>query len=153
MTKFLIGLGILFILVQACQDNTDTAAERKNGYTPVLKDRGDSLYHEVMKGHDTGMAKIGRLTGSIKRLNFDIDSLKKQKKPDLKLQQVLVSVREDLVQAEYSMNTWMHEFVADSAQNDKEKRIAYLESEKIKVNKMKDRILSGLARFDSLYKK
>jgi hypothetical protein len=46
----------------------------------------------------------------------------------------------------------MEEFKADSAQNDKEKRVAYLEKEKDKVNRMKERVLSSISSADSIFK-
>ena len=154
MIRTLAFLTIAFILIWACNDNAaDTATERKNGYTPVLKDKGDSLYHEVMKGHDTGMAKWGQLTGAIKKVDAGIDSIAKSKKPDTQFQSTLKTLQEDLTQAEYGMNTWMTEFKADTLQDDKDKRATYLEAELMKVNKVKERILTSLARFDSLYKK
>ena len=61
------------------------------------------------------------------------------------------SVSADLNQADYSMNRWMEEFKLDSAENNEPVRIAYLESERDKVNKIRDRILKSIKRADSLY--
>lgn len=142
-----------FVLVQACTDNTDPGTERKNGYTPVLKDRGDSLYHEVMKGHDTGMAKTGQINRAKETLKNAVDSLSKTKKADPRFLATVKSIQEDVEQADYSMQTWMTEFRADTLQDDKDKRASYLEKEVVKVNKVKDRILQSLLRYDSLYRK
>ena len=51
------------------------------------------------------------------------------------------------------MNQWMEEFSIDSAQDNPEKRIEYLSSEKVKVTKVKDEILSVVAKADSALKK
>jgi len=71
---------------------------------------------------------------------------------DLNYQQSIKDLHEDLNYADYGMNTWMQEFKADTLQDNKESRIKYLESEKEKVNKIKEAILSGLKRADSLLK-
>lgn len=153
MRTFLV-LSIAFYL-SACQNTAPKTVDRKDGYTVVLKTREDSLYHEVMQGHDIGMAKMGRLRGHLKRIQHELDSLNKlsEKKPDQNYQQTLIDLQEELNYADYSMYTWMGEFKADSAKEDKTKRLAYLESEKIKVNKVKENILNGLQRADSLLKK
>jgi hypothetical protein len=69
------------------------------------------------------------------------------------LQQQMMDLQEDLNYAEYSMDTWMQEFNADSSSSDAEKRMAYLQSEEKKVTKVKEAIFSSLNRADSLLKK
>ena len=51
------------------------------------------------------------------------------------------------------MNTWMEEFSIDSAQDNIERRIEYLEAERSKVTRVKEEILSVLAKADSALKK
>jgi paraquat-inducible protein B len=139
----------------ACNDSSSGSKERKDGYTVELKTREDSLYHEVMQGHDVGMAKMGRLRKHLKQVQHELDSLNKlpSKTIDKDYQQTLIELQEDLNYADYSMFTWMEEFKADSLRNDKDKRVAYLESEKIKVKKVKESILTGMQRADSILRK
>ncbi|HTE27932.1 hypothetical protein [Flavitalea sp.] len=148
----LLILFVFTVLMTACKDEPATeATERKDGYTKNLKTRQDSLFQEVMDGHDIGMARMGKISGYLKTIKVALDSTKKQKSADKNLIAVFESVSADLSQADYSMNRWMEEFKLDSAENNEPVRIAYLESERDKVNKIRDRILNSLKRADSLY--
>ena len=146
---------VVLIVFASCQESgSDSAStDRKDGYTKDLKSRKDSLYQEVMDGHDIGMARMGKIGGYLKSVNASIDSLKKLKSADTSKLPVLRSIAADLNQAEYGMNRWMEEFVLDSAENNEPVRVAYLESERDKVNRVKERILGSLKRADSLYGK
>jgi hypothetical protein len=139
----------------ACKNTSDKDEDRKNGFTTVLKTKEDSLYHDVMQGHDIGMAKMGKLRKQLKQVQHELDSMKKLSpaRIDLKHQQALIGLQEDLNYADHAMFKWMEEFEVDSAKSDKEKRLAYLESEKLKVGKVRDNILMSLQRADSLLKK
>ena len=138
----------------ACKNTSSESAERTDGYTVVLKTKEDSLYHEVMQGHDIGMAKMGKLRKHLKQIQHELDSIAKlpSKKIDQRYQQALIDLQEDLNYADYSMYTWMDEFKADSAKDDKTERLSYLESEKVKVEKVKESILNSMQRADSLLK-
>ncbi|RYG30144.1 MAG: hypothetical protein EOO01_37175 [Chitinophagaceae bacterium] len=148
-------IAILFICIMtafaACTDQPSDDTSRKDGFTKTLKTRGDTLYHEVMEGHDVGMAKMGQISGYIKKVKASIDSLEKQKSPDQKKLEVLKSVAADLNQADYSMNRWMEEFKIDSAKNNETVRLTYLEAERDKIARVKERILGSLQRADSLF--
>jgi hypothetical protein len=156
MHRFIVYISIAGILAQSCQDSHhhDTAT-RKDGYTTELKTKEDSLYHDVMQGHDIGMAKMGKLRKYLGQIQFSLDSLQKlpPKSIDTKYQQALVDLQEDLNYADYSMNTWMEEFKVDSGTGNADLRVKYLQHEKEKVTLVKDRILTGLQRADSLFKK
>lgn len=153
MRTFFIFYFAFYLL--ACQNTSPKTEDRKDGYTAVLKTKEDSLFHEVMQGHDIGMARMGKVRGYLKQIQSELDSLARipGNKLDENYQEALIDLQEDLNYADYSMYTWMDEFEADSAKTDKAKRLAYLESEKIKVEKVKENILSGLQRADSLLKK
>jgi hypothetical protein len=148
--KSLLTLSVLLYFI-SCSDNTGHH-DRKDGYTPVLKTKEDSLYQQVIHGHDIGMAKMGRIRKYLKQIQQELDSLNKlpEKSIDENYQQALIELQEDLNYADHSMYTWMNEFKADTFTNDKAKRLGYLESEKIKVEKVKENILNGLQRADSL---
>ena len=97
------------------------------------------------------------LTGcekAIAKTQQQLDSLNKlsKNKIDPKHRQALIDLKEDLNYANNAMSKWMEEFENDSAKGNAELRIRYLESEKEKVNKVKDAILNGLKRADSLLK-
>ena len=156
MHRFIVFISIAGILAQACQESHHhDAATRKDGFTTELKTKEDSLYHDVMQGHDIGMAKIGKLRKYLDQVLHSLDSLQKlpAKNIDAKYQQALVDLQEDLNYADYSMNTWMEEFKVDSGTGNPDLRVKYLQHEKEKVTLVKDRILNGLQRADSLLKK
>lgn len=136
-------------LVFACNDTG------KNSATTAQKSTEDSLYDAVMEGHDVGMAKMSKLKRALSQVQQKLDSLVRlpANSFDKEYQQSLVDLQEDLNYAEYGMNTWMEEFKLDSAKNNPELRIKYLQSEKDKVVKVRDNILNGLARADSLLNK
>ena len=107
-----------------------------------------------MDGHNIGMARYNSLKKAIAKTKQQLDSLNKlsKNKIDPNYQQALTDLQEDLNYADYAMNKWMDEFKYDSAKGNAELRIRYLESEKDKVNKVKDAILNGLKLADSLLK-
>lgn len=153
MKHFMI-LMIFVAIGSSCNDGSKKS-ERTDGFTPVLNNKEDSLYHEVMEGHDIGMAKMGTLRKQLNRVSHELDSLNKLpgKNIDQRRKQVLLGLKEDLSYADHAMFTWMEEFNVDSAKSDKNKRLEYLESEKIKVQKVKENILTSLQRADSLFGK
>jgi hypothetical protein len=148
MHRLLIGIIVTGML--ACNDQP---AERKNGFTSELKTKEDSLYHDVMEGHDVGMAKIGKVRKYLDQTQKAIDSINKL--PDTKRHkdylQELTLLHEDLEFADGAMNTWMEEFKVDSGTGNTDLRIQYLEKEKVKVDKVKEHILTALERADSLF--
>ncbi len=145
---------ILVLAACACKEASEQS-ERKDGFTPLLKTKEDSLYHDVMEGHDIGMAKMSMLRKHISNVQHELDSINKLPATNIDRQykQVLIDLHEDLSYADNAMFTWMQEFEVDSARSDKDKRVAYLESEKVKVEKVRDNILNGLQRADSLFGK
>lgn len=152
MKHFLI---VIFIIVTCACNNDPEKRERKDGFTAVLNDKEDSLYHQVMEGHDTGMAKMGTLRKHMNRVARELDSINKLpgKNVDQRRKQTLTALQEELNYADHAMFTWMQEFNVDSAKSDKSKRVEYLESEKVKVLKVKQNILNSLQRADSLFGK
>ena len=59
-----------------CDDRPEKS-ERTDGFTPVLNSKEDSLYHDVMEGHDIGMAKMGTLKKQLNRVSHELDSINK----------------------------------------------------------------------------
>lgn len=103
---------------------------------------------QVMAGHDAGMARMGKISTSIKKLERILDSSGIQINRSAYRQAIA-----DLRQAETSMNLWMHEFSLDTLANESEKRAIYLENEIIKVGIVKRQIASSLQKADSLLQK
>jgi ABC-type Fe3+-hydroxamate transport system substrate-binding protein len=120
------------------------------------KTLADSLYDEVMAGHDEVMPKMGKVRGAQAQAKAMLDSIAKlpAKAQDaaLDLKKKLETLVNDLNYADFSMDKWMTEFNMDSAINNVQERVKYLEGEKGKVTKVKEAVLGGLARADSLFK-
>ena len=147
--KLLIFLA--FIILVSCGDNS---TERKDGFSETAKNSEDSLFQDVMDQHDEAMSKMGKLAGYRKQFDAKLDSLKKVKSSAKEsIQKNYEAISAELQQAEDKMNTWMQEFSIDSAQDDTKRRLEYLESEKTKVTKVKEEILSVLSKADSAVRK
>lgn len=149
MKKIFLPLIAVLMLAVACNNS---AEEKKPTRT-----KADTLYDEVMDGHDVGMGKMGRLTKAEQEVTRLIDSIGKL---PAKVQQLsapyktkLDNLLVDLKNAEASMDGWMKEFNIDSATNNVAERLGYLEVQKEKVSKVKEEILNSLKSADSVLKK
>jgi hypothetical protein len=149
---------ILFVLVTIAIMSCNNAENKHTGngkdYKP--KTQADSLMSDVMDGHNTGMAKMGKLTRAEQTTRRLLDSIAKlpakARQAAEPLKTKLDSLQKELSYAEFAMNKWMEEFNMDSAVNNVKERINYLGSEKMKVTNVKEAILSGLQKADSLLK-
>jgi len=143
------------MLITACNDNASNTTDRKNGYTPTLKTKEDSLYHDVEEGHNAGMAKVGKLRKNMDEVQHQLDSINKLpvKKVNAAYKQSLTDLQKDLNDANNEMNTWMDGFKPDSATGKPDQRIQYLQSEKEKITAVKEHMTSSLQKADSLFKK
>jgi hypothetical protein len=149
--KLFIVITILSAI--ACNDQaTDTP--RQNAYSDKPVSKADSLRKEVMDGHDVGMAKIIHIRRYIAQIQLKLDSLNKlpAKQQDKQYQQTLTTIHEALQSADKGMSTWMDKYKDDTLKDNETLRIQYLESEKVKVDKVKNEILESLSRADSLLK-
>lgn len=137
-------------MLMACGNNNSTAKSTE-------KTLSDSLFDDVMDGHNVGMAKMPKLTEAKKKAQIIIDSIQKlpakAKQAAAPYLTQLDSLKKQLDYAEYAMNRWMEEINIDSANNDVQKRVQYLTDEKEKVNKVKTAILASLQKADSLLRK
>lgn len=149
-------LSILFAfsLILACGDAASDNT-RKDGFGDKPLNREDSLHHAVMEGHDVGMAKMGRLRKFLTQVQQKLDSLRKlpAAQQDKQYTQALTGLQQELQKADQGMTVWMEQYNNDSARNDPQARIQYLESEKQKVTLVKDQILQSLQKADSLLKR
>lgn len=145
---------IIALLAVACNNSgNQSPADRANGYDAKPVTREDSLFHDVMNGHDTGMAKMGRLIGYEKRTRQAIDSIKAlpAKQRNGAYLGSLDSLSKMLFEAETGMNGWMEEFKMDSATGSPDQRIRYLQGEKERVTKVNGRIREALQKADSVF--
>ena len=126
---------------------------RKNGFGDSPKNKEDSLFNDVINGHNIAMARMDRVSNYLIKIQKALDSINKlpEAKLDANYQQSLIDLQEDLNYASYGMNTWMLGFKIDTLKGDKDKRIQYLEGEKEKVMKVKEDILGALQRADSIF--
>ncbi|OQP45762.1 hypothetical protein [Niastella populi] len=155
MTRLTIALISLSLFASACNNgaNSGESTEHKSG-PPAPKNREDSLFREVMEGHDAGMAKTGKLRGNIKETQRQLDSIGKlpASRVNAAYKQSLVDLQTALNKANTEMNAWMEGFKVDTLSDNKELRIKYLEEEKAKVTVVKELIFSALNQADSVLK-
>lgn len=148
--KQLLALCLLSALIVASCTNTKTEEEKKT-HSEV-----DSLETQVWDGHDTGMAKYGKLRSMKLRAEQMLDSIsklpEKARQASAPLKARLDSLVADLADAKERMDEWMSSFNRDTFAKDVNNRIRYLTEEKLKIHRIKDDILRGLARADSLMK-
>jgi len=119
----------------------------------------DSLYDSIWDAHDAVMPKMSKIRGAQRRagqlldsINLALNKRSSMETPQEKSWKVaLQELIDQLNYADYAMDRWMTEFNIDSAQQKGEARRPYLESEKVKVDKVKDGILRSLSRADSLF--
>lgn len=149
MKKIFISCTILAIFF-ACKSEPE---DRKNGFSEPVISREDSLMKEVMEGHDVGMAKMSKIYKCKKKAMATIDSLMLAPSAQKDLEKVSVyrGLLDQLTDADITMMQWMDNFKRDSAVGNPEKRIQYLEQEKLKVTMVKQKIINSLALADSLF--
>lgn len=148
MKKLLQLSAVVFFL--ACNNS----ANDTNG---AAKTQADSLMNEVMEGHNAAMAKMTRIEETQKKIQQVIDSISKLPEPAQKNSGMykvqLDSMLSKLRSANIAMDNWMGGFNMDSAKDNPDERIKYMQSEKIKVTQVKDEMISDLKDADSLLKK
>jgi hypothetical protein len=152
MKKVLFILTAFSILHFSC-GNSASDEKKTSGQKETL---ADSLENQVMDGHDVGMRKYKDLKNSKYRAEQMLDSISRLPASEQQaaglMKTRLQSIILDLSDAKDAMDKWMDEYNHDSATDNLEARIKYLEGEKVKVEKVKDAILNSLARADSVLK-
>lgn len=149
--KYLIAVLMMILSVISCKEKEEPV--RKDGFTPILKTTEDTIFHEVMQGHDIGMAKMGKISKYIKQSEQIIDSLKNLPSNSKNKETIkrYVNLKVQLQEADDDMFEWMRNFKADTLEG-KSERIGYLEKQKISVEKVKLKILEAVTAGDSLLK-
>lgn len=141
----------------ACNNGTDHSGHEGHNTSMEPKTKEDSVYKDVMDGHNEVMPKIGKVKGYIALAKQQIDSIDKlpakAKAAAAGYKATLDSLVAELTTANQSMTQWMDEFVPDSLSEELEKRIGYLEAEKVKVEKVKSNILGSLEKAEKIFGK
>jgi hypothetical protein len=154
--SFLLAATISMMTIAAC-NNSDEHANHDAAKNTEPASQADSLFKEVMHGHDEAMAaqmtKMEKAKASIQQMIDSIGKLPaKAKEEAAPYKEKLNQVLQDLNDAGNKMNIWMVEFNMDSAKDNIEQRIKYLSDEKLKVNDVKDAIFNSIEKADSLIK-
>jgi uncharacterized UPF0160 family protein len=158
MKKNCFGLIVLIITGMIACNNGDKKSDRPGGTHKKPKTSVDSLLLQIDDGHINGMSKIGTLHNAKKTIRALIDSI--ARKPAGAKQKAaaylasLNAVIKEIDTADYAMEKWMPEYYnnTDTLADNINERIKYLNSEKIKINKIKEAILTSLLKADSLLK-
>jgi hypothetical protein len=155
--KFFLFALSFTIVMSGCNNNNNNKTSDEDSTQPKNKEAiADSLYDEVMDGHNIGMARFVTLQKARAEANRLIDSIDKlpaqARQAAASYKTRLDSLVVDLQRAEDAMNKWMDNFNLDSAKNDVEQRIRYLADEKVRVNQVRDAILGSLQSADTLIK-
>lgn len=149
--KFIVP-AFLFLLV-SCNNSTNQAGST----TKAAESKSDSLMHEVLKQHDIGMAKMSKINETKSRIQHVIDSVSKLQgevgRSSEQYRNQLDSALNMLILADRDMETWMNEFNMDSLNDNKEAQAKYFESEKEKISKVNEAMISSLQKADSLLKR
>lgn len=152
MKKFLVSIIALGFLA-ACQNS----AGHNHEQAEAPKTHADSLYQEIMDLHDAVMPKMGKVRGARDYAQQLLDSLHKLPSKTqaglTEYQLQLEGLSTELNNADVDMDNWMMQFNMDTLANEPDKRVEYLSAEKLKVTKVKEAVISGLAKADSLLKK
>jgi hypothetical protein len=135
----------------ACKNNPGSAKAKD-----TKQQEADSLEKQVLEDHDIAMPRSMRIPKLKKEIKRQLDSIgtlpAKAQEAAATFKTKLESLLNELDYADFAMDKWMVEFNIDSAKDNLEQRIKYLTDEKIKVGKVKDAVLTGLAKADSLLK-
>lgn len=158
MKKWICFFTMCFtIAVTGCHDATkdQKSAGKENKPASTV----DSLGKEIDDQHIIGMSKMGRLTRAGQAAIRMLDSISKlpakARRAAEPFRVKLDSLQKELNYAEIAMDKWMmDDLKRDSltGQMKLEDQIKYLNAEKLKVLKVKDNILLGIQKADSLIK-
>lgn len=138
--KTLFYFSLIFLIVSCGGSGTSEP-------TQTASSPDDSLFSIVMHEHDVAMLKQRQIPAIQKK----IDSLATGKSASLREEYKSLNV--ELQSAYDGMNKWMDEIRVDTLQDQPAERAEYFSSEEKKITKVKNDILSALAKADSVLKK
>mgnify|MGYP001546894712 CR=1 FL=1 len=153
MTRSLItSLSILLLL--AC--NNSSSDQEKGNVSNIPQTKSDSLYQDVMKGHERGMGRFGELHRYEALLSQMVDSLARVngKSPESKaFRWQMDSALTHLKNAENAMNQWMEEFDPNKEGKTENEKIDFYSAEKNKVIRVEELINNSLDQAKKLTNK
>lgn len=133
---FLMLLGVLF---SACGESGSSPAQ---------------LEDQVMAIHDEVMPKMGDINAEIQRLTAELKELRNRENADSGRIEAIQTAVNDLKKADQNMRIWMRNYAKDYVkQKDhmtEEEKVAYLQSELVRVQKVKESMLGSLEQANSL---
>lgn len=145
----IIVLIIAGAVALSCNNGSSSGNPEQQHNASIPKTLSDTLYQEVMKGHDVGMAKMGEIAR--------YQQLVKQKKDSLSavnseagLRAILDSTLEELTLAEELMNRWMRDFEPDNAGATEAEKISFYRHEKEKIDTVNARIFTSLEKANQI---
>lgn len=155
MKKLLVPFVVIAVtLCTGCNNSDEKKEKEADKNTPAQQ--ADSLYNDVIKGHDEAMVGWMRIEGRQKEISRLLDSIaklpEKARAAADQLKTKLSEANSELQSAYDGMDKWMSEVNLDSAKNNLEQRIKYFTEEKLKVDKVKEAVSSSLQKTDSLLK-
>jgi len=153
MKRYLLFLGLFASVLFIACNSGDKQSEGNNTSDKAI---ADSLDEAVMHGHNVAMGKMDNIDKAIAGVQSVLDSIAKlpakAQEGAAALKSRLETLGQDLRSAKDGMDKWMDEYKMDSFEHNLAERIKYLTNENSKVSKVKDDILGGLQRADSILK-
>lgn len=136
-------IGVMIVL--SCNNSSSSGSSEREHNASIPKTLSDTLYKEVMEGHDIGMAKMGEIARYQKLVEQKRDSLQTiNSKKDLQI--LLDSVLWDLSAAEEWMSRWMQDFEPDKAGSTETEKISFYRNEKEKIDTVNALIFRSIER-------
>lgn len=147
--KHFFEIFLLSFLLLACNNSgSEKAASEK---------KADSLDQVVDKLHGSAMGRVMQMKDVQKKVEAALDSIgrlpENLQAAASPYKQQLDSILTRMKYADFAMDKWMEEYKFDSMKDNVQKRIEYLESEHIKIAKVKEAIVSSLQKADSILSK
>jgi DNA polymerase III psi subunit len=147
--KLTLVLALVFLSV-SCNNSSETS-----GKAPAS--HADSLLADILKSHDTAMAKMMKIDPTKNKIQHLIDSISTLsyhlQKSSSEYKRQLDSIFNRLTFANYAMQKWMDEFNMDTLKANEAEREAYMQSEKLKITKVNELMLNCLQKADSVLNK
>lgn len=155
-TPLVILTAICIGLLAACNQPAENAAHDHAGHDHAGHNHeattgSGKLFAEVMAVHDEMMPKLDdvmALKSQAKRKIDQLDSLAKTggKPETTEKKQKLDSLVAELDRADNAMMDWMHNFDSDMKGMTEARKSEYLESEKVRITAVKEKMLGGIAK-------
>lgn len=130
-------------LLFACGSGSPGDTHHNNSSIP--RSKSDSIYREVMAGHDLAMKKMGTIARYSTLIQQYKDSLAKTGSKNMPAKSALDSALQGLTAADEAMNKWMVEFDPDKAGADEPAKLIYYTNEKEKITEVEKKMDSSIA--------